>query len=467
MTAFLDRIELAIHDGNLQTVLDSTTSRLRQKRAHGFSSLAHAETVRNDARAAKMDALRNLHEHLITFEANLQRNGVNVHWAVDAKEANRIAAEIAREKDIEKIVKSKSMVTEEIHLNRALERHGLHVRETDLGEYIVQLAHDQPSHIVMPIIHMKRADIGRLMQKRMGAAYTDDPQELAAIARKTLRQEFLQADMGITGANFGVAETGTICIVTNEGNARMVTTLPRIHVVIMGIEKLLPTLADLDNMLKLLARSATGQKLTVYTSLFHGPRQNGETDGPEEMHVILLDNGRTRALQGDVAEILGCIRCGACLNACPIFTTIGGHAYGDTYPGPIGEVVTPAIRGLEQWHELPSASTLCGACKEVCPLYLDIPGMLLKLRRQAAKQKPRLLLKIAMKMFAFITVRPRLYRAKTRFARIIQSLFSKDGWLKKAPPLLRGWTRHRDMREMPKQTFQQQWQNSVDAKKSR
>ena len=259
------------------------------------------------------------------------------------------------------------MVSEETHLNDALEAEGVDVVETDLGEYIVPLRKDRPSHIVAPITHLTRQDVGRVVSERLSVPYTDDAQTLAAIARAHLRQEFLRADLGISGANFGVVETGTICLVTNEGNGRMVTTMPRVHVALLGIEKLVASMADLDACLKVLARSATGQKITVYTTLVRGPRRSDDADGPEQLHIVLLDNGRSRILAGETAEILGCIRCGACLNACPVYRTIGGHAYSNTYPGPVGAIVTPGIRGLDAWRELPHASSLCGACKEVVP----------------------------------------------------------------------------------------------------
>src|SRR6185436_10719324 len=277
-------------------------------------------------------------------------------------------------------------------------------------------------------------------------------------ARERLREEFLRADMGITGANFGVVETGTICLVTNEGNGRMVTTLPRVHVAVMGIEKLVPTLADLDVFLKLLARSATGQKITTYTTLVRGPRRPGDECGPEAMHVVLLDNGRSRILAGENAEILGCIRCGSCLNACPIYKNIGGHAYGDTYPGPIGAIVTPGLRGLKSWTELPAASTLCGACREVCPVRLDIPRMLLSLRgRTARPQAAPLLLRLGLRGFGMIASRPSLYRLATRAARIALRGLSREGWLRRLPGPGAGWTSVRDLKAPPAATFQERW----------
>src|SRR4029079_4573881 len=327
-------------------------------------------------------------------------------------DANQIIVDIATRTGVRRVAKSKSMVSEETHLNGALEKAGVAVIETDLGEYIVQLANDRPSHIIAPIVHMTREQVGRVMHDRLAVPYGDDTQPLARYARERLREEFLQADMGLSGANFGVVENGTICLVTNEGNGRMVTTLPRVHVVLMGIEKLVPTMADLDRFLKLLARSATGQKLTAYTTLIRGPRRDGEDCGPDQLHVVLLDNGRTAMLAGETAEILGCIRCGACLNACPVYKNIGGHAYGDVYPGPVGAIVTPGIRGIEAAPDLPGASSRCGACREVCPVRLDIPRMLLALRRQAVERTPQpLALRLGLKAFAQVASRPAVYRA--------------------------------------------------------
>src|SRR5262245_38544998 len=350
------RVEGALADRHLRDAVVRATTQLGSRRLLALSSLDEADAWRDAARAAKLDAITNLADNLERFEKQLIANGAHVHWADTPEAANRIGPEIAEAKATRVPVKSKSMVSEETHLNDALEGRGIEVVETDLGEYIVQLRRDTPSHIIAPIVHLTRQDVGRVMEQRLNVSYTDDPQALAAIARRKLRQDFLRADMGISGANFGVVETGTICLVTNEGNGRMVSSMPRVHVALMGIEKLVPTLADLERCLKVLARSATGQKITVYTTLVRGPRGPRDDDGPEELHVVLLDNGRSRIRAGETAEILACIRCGACLNACPVYRTIGGHAYGDTYPGPVGAIVTPGLRGLEAFGELPHAS---------------------------------------------------------------------------------------------------------------
>jgi L-lactate dehydrogenase complex protein LldF len=457
--SFPERARAALKDSGLHVALERATAQLGARRSTALASLPDADLVRDVARRAKMDLLRDLAGSLERFEEKLVANGVQVHWAETAADANRIVVEIARRRGVRRIVKGKSMASEETHLNQALEAAGMTVVETDLGEYVVQLAKDRPSHIILPIIHMTREQVGRVMHETMGVPLSDDTPTLARYARERLREEFLRADMGITGANFGVVENGTVCLVTNEGNGRMSTTLPRVHVAMMGLERIVPTMADLDLALKLLARSATGQKLTVYTNLLRGPRRPGDECGPEEMHVVLLDNGRSGVLAGEIAEILGCIRCGACLNACPVYKSIGGHAYGDTYPGPIGAVLTPGLRGLPVWNELPSASSLCGACRDVCPVRLDIPRMLLTLRRQATEQNVGvpLSLRLGMKAFALLAPRPALYRIAAAMARRLLRLRARRGWVTKAPGLAGGWTKVRDLKAPAARTFQQMW----------
>lgn len=456
MSTFPLRVHRALADPALGAALGNVSAQLRTRRALAFQSLPDAESLRDLARAAKLATLGDLPAQLERFEAALQKNGVHVHWADTGNDANRIVTEIAARSGVRRVAKAKSMVSEEIHLNAALEAAGLEVVETDLGEYIVQLAGDRPSHIVAPIIHMSRGEVGRVMHEKIQTPLTDDPATLGRYAREKLRHVFLDADMGITGANFGVVETGTICLVTNEGNGRMVTTLPRVHVVLMGIEKLVPTLADLDRFLKLLPRSATGQKLTAYTSLITGPRRKGDDCGPEAVHVVLLDNGRSQIYASESAEILGCIRCGACMNVCPVYTSIGGHAYGDTYPGPVGAVVTPGLRGLDAWADLPDASSLCGACRDVCPVRLDIPRMLLALRRAAAPTHAPWWLRQAMGAYAVVVGRPRLYKLATAAARVLRWR-AKDGWIRRAPGPAARWTAARDLAAPAARTFQQQW----------
>lgn len=464
MTApgFAARAHDALGDARLRAALDRVTGQLGSRRESAFASLEHADVVRDAARAAKMRALADLAGNLERFEAALTRNGAQVHWAETPEQANRVIADIAVRASATRAVKSKSMVSEETHLNAALEAAGVSVVETDLGEYIVQLANDRPSHIIAPIIHLTRQDVGRVMQQRLGIPYSDDARTLAATARERLRDEFLRADVGISGANFGVIETGTICLVTNEGNGRMVTTMPRVHVVLMGIEKLVPTMTDLDRCLKVLARSGTGQKLTVYTTMVHGPRRRGETDGPDEVHVVLLDNGRSRIRAGASAEILGCIRCGACLNVCPVYRTIGGHAYGDIYPGPVGAIVTPGIRGLDKFPELPGASSLCGACREACPVRLDIPRMLVAMRNEVEKTVPtsRTIAR-GITLFAAIASRPSVYRRAAAVVRWYLRRRQSNGWISHAPGPAAAWTEFRDLKAPAAATFQEQWRKRL------
>jgi L-lactate dehydrogenase complex protein LldF len=458
LPGFGDRARAALADRQLRVALDRTTAQFGSRRLAALATLDDADAIRDRARAAKMDALRGLGGALRTFERRLIEHGARVHWAETDADANRIVVDIARQAGVRLAVKGKTMVSEETHLNGALEGAGIDVVETDLGEYIVQLGRDRPSHIIAPIVHMTREQVGRLMHERLQVPYSDDIETLARYARERLREAFLRADIGITGANFGVVENGTICLVTNEGNGRMVTTLPRVHVVMMGIEKLVPTMADLDRFLKLLARSATGQKLTAYTTLLRGPRRPSEDSGPEEMHVVILDNGRTSILAGETAEILGCIRCGACLNACPVYRNIGGHAYGAVYMGPVGAIVTPGIRGIEQAADLPGASSLCGACREVCPIRLDIPRMLLALRRTAVERTPQpIALRFGLKAFARIASRPSVYRAAMSAMRRVLRARATDGWIARAPGLAAGWTRFRDLKAPATRTFEAQW----------
>jgi len=453
---FAERARAAVKNEKLHIALGRATDALGSRRSTALGSLPNSDLVRDVARKAKMDMLHDLAGHLERFEERLKANGVHVHWAENSAQLNQIVVDIGRKNGVKRIVKGKSMASEETHLNVALEGAGMTVVETDLGEYIVQLAKDRPSHIILPIIHMTREEIGKVMHEQIHVPYSDDTQTLAGYARVRLREEFLRADMGITGTNFGVVENGTLCIVTNEGNGRMSSTMPRVHVMIMGMERIVPTMHDLDLALKLLARSATGQKLTVYTTMFRGPRRPDDEDGPQELHVVLLDNGRANLLGGENAEILGCIRCGACLNACPVYKSIGGHAYGDTYPGPIGSILTPELRGKGEWKDLPGASSLCGACRDVCPVRLDIPRMLLVLRNEGNKEKPaQLELRFGMKVFRTIASRPGLYKTAAALGRFGLRLLSKNGWVKWAPGLAGGWTQVRDLKAPAKKTFQQ------------
>lgn len=463
---FYDRVEEALADPQQRGAFDRASTRFGALRLAALAALPEADAVRDQARAIRVHTIAHLDRYLTQFEAAVVAAGGRVHWAEDAAAATQTVVDIARAGGVRLAVKSKSMVSEEIHLNAALEAAGVTVVESDLGEYIVQLAGETPSHIITPVIHKTKEACGRVLHEKAGLPLTDDPAQMTAGVRAQMRQVFFSADMGISGANFGVAETGTVCLVTNEGNGRMTTTLPRIHVVVMGIERLVPTLADLGVLLQVLARSATGQKLSVYTSLITGPRRAGEPDGPDELHVVLVDNGRSRVLGTEVAEILACIRCGACLNACPVYRQIGGHAYGSVYPGPVGAVLTPALDGLGPWRELPHASSLCGACREVCPVRIDIPRLLLALRRQGdeAGLTP-LWVRAAVAAYRFAAVRPALFQATARLAGWAMQLPARDGWLRRLPPPLSAWTDARDFPAFAGKPFSRQLRERREARR--
>ena len=344
---FYDRVEDALHDAQMRGALDRVSSRLAIMRNAAMASLPDADALRDRARLIRAHTVSKLDHYLSQFADSVERVGGKVHWAASADEAVQIVLDVARSHKAELVVKSKSMVTEEIHLNHALESIGVRVIESDLGEYIIQLAGEPPSHIIAPAIHKTKEQIAQLLHEKLNMPMTDDPTTMATFAREKLRQAFLTADIGISGVNFGVAETGTLVTVTNEGNGRMTTSMPRVHIALMGMERLVPSLDDLSAMLQVLARSATGQKLSVYTNLLTGARRAGEPDGPDELHVIIVDAWRAKILASECAEILYCIRCSACVNVCPVYREIGGHAYQSVYSGPIGAVVTPALWGVE------------------------------------------------------------------------------------------------------------------------
>lgn len=461
--------ESFIHDSTVAVQNKTLQKRLRVltgftvKRNLLFAELPDGEALRDRARKIKAQTIDNLDVYLEQLEANVVRLGGTVHWARTGKEARAIVLELARKNNVKRVVKAKSMVTEEIELNEALEEAGIEAVETDLGEYIVQLAHEKPSHILAPAVHKSKGDISELFADKLGVANLKEAEEMTVVARKRLREMFLTADMGITGANFGIAETGTIVLVENEGNIRLSTSLPRIHVALMGIEKLVPSLDDLAVFLKILARSASGQKMSSYVSFITGPRRSDECDGAEEFHLIILDNGRTRLLADEqMRESLYCLRCGACLNVCPVYQKIGGHAYGSVYSGPIGSIITPAFAGLEKSKDLPFASTLCGACREICPVRIDIPRILLKLRSDWAdhNQKnggPPRLEKLAIKLWAFAMRHPAIYNLAFRVPAFFQGPLLEDGKIKKLPFALSGWTTNRDFPPLARKSFRSMW----------
>jgi L-lactate dehydrogenase complex protein LldF len=433
----------------------------RGKTENAFTSWQHA---RDAAATIKYEGINHLDKYLREFEEKFTARGGKVFWASNSAQAREYILNLARERGVKSIVKSKAMTSEEIHLNDALEKDGYHVVESDLGEFIQQLKHEAPYHFVFPCMHLKRDEISALFERELGTAKTDSPEELTMIARRFLRQHYINADMGISGGNFIVAETGMISITENEGNARLTTALPKIHVALIGIEKILPRLADLSLFLPMLATAGTGQQITCYNSMYGGPRQPGEIDGPEEFHVVLLDNHRTRLLADpEQRDALHCIRCGACLNVCPIFKNIGGHAYGTTYQGPIGSVITPHFRGLQDWKHLSGASSLCGACTEACPVKIDIHHHLLQNRRNAVAEKKVWLERFIWWGFRHLMKRPWAYKIAIRLAPIGQMLHPLVLGTELDP--VQAWTKTRDFPEAAPQSFHDWWQTRKGARK--
>lgn len=440
---FLPRAQAAISDPELQRLLDRNAEVRQAARRAAWSELEDIEALRGRAADVRRRVVADLERYLSRFTERLGENGIQVHRAVDAEQARQIVVEIAQRHQARIVAKSKSMVTEEIGLNAALEAAGIHPVETDLGEFIVQLRADQPSHILAPALHLSKEQVAETFRKRLQAETSEDVQQLNQVARGALRQVFFSATIGLSGVNFGVAETGTLCLVTNEGNGRMVTTLPPVHVAVMGIERLVPDLSDLALMLRLLARSATGQKMTSYVSLIHAPRQAAEPDGAAERHLVLVDNGRSAMAGGPLAESLHCIRCGACLNACPVYREAGGHAYGSVYPGPIGSIVSPGLFGAAPFGHLAHASTLCGACVEACPVLIDIPSMLLKVRQRSSQPQARI--RTGLRWYSWLARSPRRFRWAQRLASLAGRLLPRrKGWIARLPQPLDGWTKHRD-----------------------
>jgi len=438
----------------IQTALGKYETQRDQRKA----AFQDWQSARQAAAEIKWDAINHLDTHLRDFVSRIEARGTVVHWASTAAQARDIILGIVRDSKARSIIKSKAMTAEEIHLNDALEKAGFEVVESDLGEFIVQLRHEPPYHIVFPAMHLTRGEISELFTRELGSAPTSSPEELTMIARRALRKKYLTADVGITGANFAIAETGMISITENEGNARLTAALPRVMISLLGIEKILPRLADLALFLPMLATAGAGQALTCYNSLYGGPRQPGESDGPEQFHVVLLDNRRTELLaDAEQRDALHCIRCGACLNVCPIFRNVGGHTYGTTYSGPIGSVITPHLRGLQDWKHLSSASSLCGACTEACPVKIDLHHHLLQNRRNSVAQKPARLEKLAYKLFAFVINRPWLYALAKKFARVCQPLHSLVKGKRIDPAY--GWTQSRDLPNLASRSFKEWWKD--------
>ena len=449
----------ALANTRLGAAMDAATRRQDTGRRTIMPELGDPMAIRNLGARIKDHTLQNLDKYLAQLADSVRQRGGHVHFAADADQAREIITRIAREARVKNIVKAKSMASEEIELNEALEAAGFQVAETDLGEYILQVAGEKPSHIVTPVLHRNREDIARLFADKLGMTYNTDPPTLTAFARRILRERFKAADMGISGANFAVAETGTICIVTNEGNGRFCTCRPRVLVTLMGMEKVVPRMQDLTVFLKLLSKSATGQRMTCYTSLITGPRRPGDADGPEEFHLVILDYGRSGILGSKYREALRCIRCGACLNACPVYRKIGGHAYESVYPGPIGKVISPLLRSLAMYKHLPQASSLCEACYEACPMRINLPKLLLALRDDIhhAGLSP-LAWRLGFKGWRMVMSSKFLYRMAAWKGRLFMSLLARDGWVRRVPaPPASIWTRYRDLPNLAKRPFHKRW----------
>ncbi len=451
---FKETARVKLDDANLQAALHKLQGNFVRGRAERVAELDNFEAIRDAAAAIRDRALENLDTYLQTFERNATLQGTVVHWAETVDDVNRIVCELAAKYDVKKAVKSKSMVTEECALNDALEAAGVEVVETDLGEYILQLAKEPPSHIVAPVVHKTRGEVSDLFEAKHGRPRTTVISELTREAREVLRPHFLSADMGITGANFVIAETGSTLIVTNEGNGRLVTSVPRVHVAITGIEKVVPTLEDVTTLLRLLPRHGTAQTITNYISVTTGPRRAGDSEGPEHFHVILVDAGRSTLLGGEMQSMLRCIRCGACMNHCPVYQNVGGHAYGWVYPGPMGSVLTPTYVGIEKALDLPHASTLCNQCGVVCPVKIPLPDLLRKLREQQFSRGLRPASERAgLAFWSWAAQRPRVYGVLAGLgAQVLAWLGGRARFIRHLPGAS-GWTGGRDVPAPQGKTF--------------
>ncbi len=449
----------ALENEVLQGALKAATTTFIERRREAITSVSDWEALRQRARRVKEHTINNLDYYLEQLVEKVQARGGKVHWARTGDDVSQYIIELARARGVKSVVKSKSMATEEIELNHALEAAGVRPIETDLGEYIIQLAHEKPSHIIVPAIHKTRGQISDLFEEKLREGRPNEVAEITAMARKRLRHEFLSAGMGITGANFAIAESGTIVLVENEGNIRLSTQVPKIHVAVVGIEKLIPRFEDLSVFLRLLPRSGTGQKQTAYVSFLNGPRTTLPESG-FEFHLVLMDNGRTRILADEqLRESLYCIRCGACLNVCPVYQKIGGQAYGWIYPGPIGAVISPQLQGLKQSGDLPFASSLCGACRTACPVDINLPDLLLALRAKAKESgSGKLSERVAMRGVAFTAKHPRLFTFAGKMMRAGARLIARNGKIKSAPMApLSDWTRYRDLPAPGGKSFRERW----------
>ena len=460
--AFAEKSTEAMADTELQEALGILRTHSIPNRNKAAAALPEFEALRDGARDLKNHILGRLDQYLLQFEEQVQKSGGHVHWCADAETARRLVLDLCRKADAKTVTKGKTMVGEEIGINDFLEANGIEPVETDLGEYIIQLRHETPSHIIGPALHVTKRQVEETFRKAHtdleAGRNLDEASSLMAEARAKLRSRFLAADVGITGANFLIAETGSTVIVTNEGNGDLTQTLPKMHIVLASIEKVVPTIEDAMTLLRVLPRSATGQELSVYTTFSTGPRRATDLDGPREFHVVLLDNGRSAYLGGPMQDMLRCIRCGACMDHCPVYHSVGGHAYGWVYPGPIGAILTPALIGVQNAEPLPHASSLCGRCEAVCPVRIPIPKLLRHWREEEfSRHMTPAVQRFGLGLWAWVAKRPALYRLATRWAMRAMRLGAGNRGRFKSLPLAGGWTRHRDFPAPQGKTFHDQW----------
>ncbi|WP_322904267.1 LutB/LldF family L-lactate oxidation iron-sulfur protein [Paenibacillus campi] len=454
------RADIALNNDFLRKAVRFTTERLRNGKQNAATEHGNWEEWRERGRQIRLHTIAHLDYYLNLFVDNARANGVHVHFAQNTAAATEIVMTIARHKAAKSVVKSKSMVSEELHINHALEQAGIEAVESDLGEYIIQLAGEGPSHIVIPAIHKNRYQIAELLSEDAGEELPPDTTVLAGYVRRKLRQKFLDADIGMTGCNFAIAETGSMVLFENEGNARMVTTVPKTQITLMGMERIIPSWADLEVMATLLPRSATGQRLTMYMSGITGPKRQQDGDGPEEMHIVIVDNGRSEQLgDPEFQELLNCIRCGACLNVCPVYRQIGGHSYGGTYSGPIGAVLTPALnRNVAEWDDIANASSLCGACYEACPVKIPLHDMLVYLRRRKVERgHGNRWESLGMKSFAVVMGNSKRLGAALKIGRLFQKPVVHNGTISLKIGPLKGWNTYRNMPQLAEQPFRERW----------
>ncbi|MDU0414898.1 LutB/LldF family L-lactate oxidation iron-sulfur protein [Bacillus paralicheniformis] len=453
---FKERVSDGLENEFMRGAVSSAQERLRARRLEAAEELGNWEEWRSQAEEIRQHVLENLDYYLEQLAENVAKKGGHVFFAQTAEEATGYIRDVVKKKNGKKIVKSKSMVTEEINMNEALERDGCEVVETDLGEYILQIDdHDPPSHIVAPALHKNKEQIRDVFKERIGYRNTEKPEELVMHARAVLRKKFLEADIGITGCNFAIADTGSVSLVTNEGNGRLVTTVPKTQITVMGMERIVPSFDEFEVLVGMLTRSAVGQRLTSYITALTGPRLPGEADGPEEFHLVIIDNGRSNILGTEFQSVLQCIRCAACINVCPVYRHVGGHSYGSIYSGPIGAVLSPLLGGYDDYKELPYASSLCAACSEACPVKIPLHELLLKHRQRIVEKEGRAPIseKLAMKAFGLGTSAPSLYKMGSKLAPAAMKPFNEDGKITKGPGPLKQWTQIRDFPAPNKSRF--------------